>query len=211
MGWETIFNSWPLAVVICFVAVLVIFRGQIAALIGRLRGFKVPGGQVDLSGEQEQKKIETTIAMTGVTVPATALPPPSNVYATIEQEMKNSLAASKLPADVERAWLIRDAAMSRVERGHEIVYRLILGSQIGLLLQANTASPPNTDSARDMYEAAKTAYPNFYKDFSFEAWSRFPINAGLVREEASVLRITPLGQDFLHYLVRSSLTNPKQG
>jgi hypothetical protein len=209
---EAIFNSWPLAAIICFVAGLLIFRGPIVALIGRLRRFKVPGGELDLSGEQEQKKIETTIATTGVTVPATtALPPPSNVYASIEQEIKNAMAASKLPADVEKAWLIRTIATWKVARGHEIVYRLILGSQLGLLLQANTAAPPNTDSAREMYEAAKTAYPNMYKDFSFETWVRFPINAGLVREEASVLQITPLGQDFLQYLVRNSLTNLKYG
>jgi hypothetical protein len=62
-----------------------------------------------------------------------------------------------------------------------------------------------------MYETAKTAYPDIYKDFSFETWIRFPINAGLMREEATVLRITPLGQDFLHYLVQNSLTNPKHG
>jgi hypothetical protein len=47
-----------------------------------------------------------------------------------------------------------------------------------------------------MYEAAKKTYPNIYKDFSFETWIRFPINAGLVREEASVLRITPWDKIF---------------
>jgi hypothetical protein len=119
-------------------------------------------------------------------------------------------------ADVEKAWLIRAVAVWQVARAHEIVYRLILGSQISLLLQANTASPPNMDNARAMYDGAKTAYPNLYKGFSFEAWIRFAMNAGLLREEAigigpSVLRITPWGQDFLHYLVQNSLTNPKPG
>jgi hypothetical protein len=209
---ETIFSSWPLAAIICFVAFLLIFRGPISAAIGRFRRVKVPGGSIDLSGEQEQKKIETPIATAGVTAPATtALPPPSNIYAAIEQQLKDALATAKLPADVEKAWLIRFVATWQIARAHEIAYRLILGSQLDLLLQANTASPPNTDRAREMYEAAKTAYPDFYKDFSFEAWIRFPINAGLVREEASVLRTTPLGQDFMHYLVSNSLTNPKLG
>jgi hypothetical protein len=209
---ETIFSSWPLAWTICAVAALVIFRGPISAAIGRLRGAKVPGASIDLSSEQEQKKIETPIVTTGVTVPATtALPPPSNIYAPIEQGLKDALATVKLPAEAEKAWLIRFVATGQIARAHEIVYRLILGSQLALLLQANTASPPNRGRAQEMYEAAKTAYPDFYKDFSFEAWIRFPINAGLVREEASVLRITPLGQDFLHYLVHNSLTNPKQG
>src|SRR5262249_53781913 len=205
---ENIFSSLPHAWTIWVIAALLIFRGPLSAAIGRLRRAKVPGGSIDLSGEQEQKKIETTIATTGATVPATAaLPPPSNIYASIEEQVKDALATAKLPADVEKAWLIRFVATWQIARAHEIVYRLILGSQLGLLLRANTASPPNADSAREMYEAAKTAYPDLYKDFSFETWIRFPINAG--REEASVLRITPLGQDFLHYLVHNSLTSQK--
>jgi hypothetical protein len=121
------------------------------------------------------------------------------------------MTTAKLPPDVEKAWLIRTVATWQVARTHEIIYRLIYGSQIDLLLQANTLSPPNLNSAQQIYDGAKTRYPELYKDFSFEAWVRFPVNAGLMREEATVMRITPLGQDFLHYLVQNSLTNPKYG
>jgi hypothetical protein len=107
---ETVFSSWPLAAIICFVVFLLIFRGPISAAIGRFRRVKVAGQSIDLSGEQEQKKIETAIATTVVTVPVTALPPPSNVYAPIEEGLKNAMATAKLPADVEKAWLIRTIA-----------------------------------------------------------------------------------------------------
>jgi hypothetical protein len=211
---ESVFNSWPLAAVICFVTAVVSLQSPLSALIGRIRSVKVGDHSVDASGDvsEQQKRIETTGTTGSVSVPTThALPPPSEVYAPLEQETRNASAAANLPADVERAWLIRAIAVTRVMRGHEMTYRVITGSQLELMLRANSAAPPNMDRAREMYEATKAAFPDFYKAFSFETWANFPIHSGLLREEASILRITPLGQDFLHYLINNALTNPRYG
>jgi hypothetical protein len=211
---ESVLNSWPLAVAICFLAALVILKLPLADLIGRIRSVKVGDHSVDASGDvsEQQKRIETTGTTGSVTVPTThALPPPSEVCAPLEQETRNAVAAANLPTDVERAWLIRAIAVTRVMRGHEMVYRVITGSQLDLMLKANSASPPNMDKAREIHDVAKSAFPDLYKEFSFETWVNFPIHSGLLREEASILRITPLGQDFLHYLINNSLTNPKYG
>src|SRR5262249_1573960 len=116
----------------------------------------------------------------------------------------------KIAPDVEKAWLIRAVAIFRVWAAHERTYRLITGSQLELLLRANTA-PVKTDTARQMYETAKANHPNWYNDFAFETWVSFPMNVGFLREEPSGLRITLLGQDFLHYLINNSLTGPKYG
>lgn len=101
-----------------------------------------------------------------------------------------------------------------VLRTHDAIYRLIFGSQLGLLLQANTGAPPNMEQARTVYDNAATNFPDIYSDFSFDAWLDFPRRMGLVRIELvadrpALIRITPMGRDFLHYLVNSGLTESK--
>ena len=214
--------AWPSALVTCVLGSLIIFRGPIATVIARIMRAAYGDKSIDFADEQpkaaaeQQKKLEPPATETSM-VPAThALPPPSEVHAPIEREIKEGMTNAKLPVDVEKAWLVRAVAALRISRAHEIVYRLIVGSQITLLLQANTATPPTTESAREIYEAAKTSFPDLYSSFALETWLQFPVNMGLMRiEPASAgpakLKITPLGQDFLHYLVDNSLTAPKYG
>ena len=105
---------------------------------------------------------------------------------------------------------------SLVQRIHEINYRLIVGSQLALMLKANTQEPTTVEKARAIYDAAKQQYPEIYQNFTFEAWSHWPVMAGLLRTEQPpsgpfVYKITPAGRDFLHYLVDNSLTTGKFG
>jgi hypothetical protein len=109
---ESIFNSWPLATAISIIVALFVFREPLAELIGRIRAFKVAGHSVDASADlskatsEQQEKVEPPTAR--ATIPAThALPPPSDVYAPFEQHIRNGMGALNLPADVEKAWLIR--------------------------------------------------------------------------------------------------------
>ena len=208
---DSVLSSWPLATVVCFIATLLILRSSLDGLIRRIKSFKVGNHSVDASGDvsEQQKKIETTTSSKSP-VPTVTLPPPNEIYAQIEKEVRDAGTAANIAPDVEKAWLIRALAVFRVWNGHERVYRLITGSQLELLLRTNSA-PLKIDTARQMYEEAKANYPDWYKEFEFETWVNFPINSGLLREEASVLRITPLGQDFMHYLVSNSMTNPKPG
>jgi hypothetical protein len=211
---DTALNSWPLAFVICFIVFVLILRAPLDKLISRIKGFKVGNHTIDASGDvpEQQKKIETT-SDSNPPVPTSdtiTLPLPNELYSQIEQGIRETSATAHIAPDVERAWFIRVIAIYRVWYGHERVYRLITGSQLELLLRANTA-PVKTDTTRELYEAAKARFPDLYAEFSFETWMNFPINSGLLREEASTLRITLLGQDFLHYLINNSLTNPKSG
>jgi hypothetical protein len=87
--------------------------------------------------------------------------------------------------------------MVRLARDHERAYRLIVGSQLALLVQANSLTPPTMSQARQLYEAAKAANPEFYRSFPFETWTHWPVTAGLLRIDTSgpeqMLRITPVG------------------
>jgi hypothetical protein len=80
------------------------------------------------------------------------------------------------------------------------------------MLLARSAAPPDERRARQLYDAAAAAFPDLYRNFAFEDWIRFPINAGLLHPHPNgMIRTTPAGEDFLVYLVRNGLTTPKAG
>ena len=211
--------KWPLAFVIAIAVALLIVRPAIMELIGRARRAAIGDKTIDFSptAAEQQKTAELPTSKDMLpTVPAeAALPAPAKIYAPIEKEITTALETSHYPADIQKAWLIRAVAVNRVMRGHEIVYRLILGSQIELLLAANAAPQPNMVRAHQIYDSAKSAFPVVYANFSFEAWLHYLLNNVLVQHEQlgveQILRITPLGQDFLHYLVDNNLTSRKAG
>jgi hypothetical protein len=211
--------KWPLAIVICVLIALLILRSPITQLIGRARRAGFGDKTIDFSPTpaEQQKTLEPpTSAAAALSVPVeSAFPAPMEIYKAIESEVTTALETSKFPPDLQKAWLIRAVAVNRVMRGHEMVYRLILGSQIELLLAANSAPPPDMTRTHQIFDAAKSAFPNIYSNFTFEAWLHYLLNAGIIKIDQvsveQVLRITPLGQDFLHYLVNNNLTSPKAG
>lgn len=157
--------KWPLALIVCFVIALLMFRSAVTTLLGRAQraGFGKSAIDFGPAPAEQQKALEPPTNTPVSTVPADAIrPPPMEIYAGIENETKTALEASKYPLELQNAWLMRAAAVFRVMRDHEIAYRLILGSQIDLLLAANTAPLPNMARARETFDAAKARSPDIY-------------------------------------------------
>jgi hypothetical protein len=209
--------KWPAVVIAAFF----VFRSGIQTLMSRIQRAGYGGRIVDFaepaaiaSEQQQQKQITTQDPETqSREYPP---PPPSPALRAVEEPIATMIANSRASEDVKRAWLIRGVAIARMERTHEVSYRLIMGSQIEVLLQANSGKILDTDSARAIYDLAKEKYPEIYKTFSFEDWINWPVNAGLLNMErdasmTSVVKITDIGKDFLHYLVGTGLTTPKIG
>jgi hypothetical protein len=214
---------WPVAVVIVALGALVIFQSPISDAIKRARGLTYGNKSIDLTGAsaqvavEKQKEAEAPGAIVGKDMVSAlhAMPAASEVHEAVEQQIRGSLPP-ELPRELEKAWLIRWIAIARVQRIHEINYRVIVGSQISLMLLANTPGPPTLAKAREIYDSAKATYPELYATFAFENWYGWPALAGLLRLEqtasgTSVFKITPAGRDFLHYLVENSLTAGKIG
>jgi hypothetical protein len=208
--------KWPAVAV----AGLFLFHAAIVSLISRA-GFG--GKAIDFaepaaiaSEQQQQRQIakpESVDTASGIEGPP---PPPSPALRGIEDTIAAAVAASNGSEEVKRAWLIRGVAVARLERAHETTYRLIMGSQIGLLLQANSATPVDLEAARGIYDAAKATYPEIYKTFDFDNWLKWPANSGLTQLETNasgktIIKITDIGKEFLHYLVQVGLTTPKIG
>jgi hypothetical protein len=212
--------AWPVAIVLIAVAALTIYRSPISDLIRRARGVAYGNKTIDLSGGQTatavetQKKSEIPMPPAADVVPAShAMPPlpPTDVHARVEQDI-SAILTSDIPADVQKAWLVRAVSIARIQRAHEMTYRLILGAQISLLTEANGPVPCSETRAREIYERGKTLFPLVYNDFSFENWIRWPVTTGLLQKEDGVVpvfRITQIGRDFLHYLVDTGLTTGK--
>jgi hypothetical protein len=217
----TIF-AWPLAIVVSIIGLAIVFRKPITAFIGRITRLKYGNGAIETSPEGQKVAVEQQKAAPAPaqgqadTVPAShAMPPPIVIYESIEEGVRRTLASAKAPTDVEKAWLVRAIAVARINHAHEMTYRIIMGSQISLLLFANTNAPPDLQHARALYDQATVSFPELYTNFSFENWVQYPINVGLAGLDNAVppsrIRITAIGQDFLHYLVSNGLTYPKYG
>ena len=221
-GWRAMkileIFAWPIAAVLIVLVVTLIFRGPLASLINRARRATIRGTSVDFGSDPSTTVAKQQESKTVSVADPTSLapPPPSEVYEPIEKELQKTITTINAAPDVERAWLVRTIAMLRVMHAHEIVYRLIVGSQIALILEANTLASPDTNRARAIFDAIKTAFPDVYANFPFETWLNYPVNQGLLRIEAAstgpaTVKITPLGRDFLHYLVNTGLTSGKSG
>jgi hypothetical protein len=223
MGVEKVLAviAWPAAFAVVVIALALIFRTPLTSLINRIRGFKIGEHSADIAAEgqkaavEKQKDSTTPIPapeLASVTVPAAiAMPGPHPIYSHLEKPMLASITAANVPQHIERAWLVREIMTARLQRAHEAAYRLIFGSQINLLLAANTASQSDEAQARQIYEQAKAAYPDLYQDFPFDKWLAWPVNAALLTIENGRLKATPLAQEFLKYLVDNGLTSTKYG
>jgi hypothetical protein len=204
---------WPIALVVALIVFFGIFWKPIAGAINRIQRAKVGENAVEFSEHRRverqaglQSEVATPASTATANVAATsttttnvveashAMPPPYEAYAPLEEQISNALPVDR-PAEVERAWLIRALVVVSVLRTHDTVYRLIFGSQLGLLLQANTGAPPNMDQARAMYDAAAGNFPEVYAGFSFEEWLDFPIRMSLaviepLADRPAVIRIS---------------------
>jgi hypothetical protein len=208
--------KWPLAVII----VVLILKGSVQSLIARVRRAAVGNKAFEFSenaaivGEQQQiaKPPETAPVVSSNELPP---PAPSPAVARVEAPIAAAINSSQASEEIKRSWLIRIAAIARLERAHEATYRVIMGSQLSLLLQANAVPHVDFDGARSIYNEAKARYPDLYKTFEFETWVGWLSHSGLTETKGPLnspqITITDIGKEFLHYLVHAGLTTPKYG
>ncbi|WBL76040.1 hypothetical protein I3J27_23765 [Bradyrhizobium xenonodulans] len=200
-------------------AALLMFRSTVTSLVSRAKSAAFGDKSVEFAEPTalaiEQKK--QTIAVVEEQPPSQEAPPPPAPEAIVpfETNLKATLAQSHASDEVKIAWLVRGLAIEQIRRIHETNYRIILGSQIALLLKLNTGATIRLSDARELYEQTKKNHPGLYENFMFSEWVMWPKNVGLINfpdiAETSPVTITPAGKDFLHYLVETGLTGEKPG
>ncbi len=203
MDWVATFNamvsSWPFWMAVVVVVFMVIFRPNVAALIGKIM----------------------TIGRTGITVaapdqraPAAANPRAAadellahldNQYVlTREEAIRKELTTRGLPeASPETAKvLIRYTAVSIITAEFESIYNNIWGSQIQILTHLNSVSAATREQVLPYYQAVATQSPTVFSVYPFENYMNFLINLGLLEAKGDVFSITLKGRTFLLYLIQ---------
>ncbi|RWX30664.1 hypothetical protein EHI47_14535 [Rhizobium leguminosarum] len=144
----------------------------------------------------------------GAAMPGSQLPPPPRVaIQLIEDELRSDL--EKIPQEARVPMLLRALADTRIRAGHEFVYNRIFGSQISALKALNERGPiPDHDAMRE-FEPLKTQFPEVYGKYEFGDWAGWLERMSMVTHQNGVYAITPLGRDFLFYLVDTGLTENK--
>jgi hypothetical protein len=118
------------------------------------------------------------------------------------QAIRQQLATAIGPTPQDQLeGLIYLAASLNVQLIHERNYGMIFGSQIRLLAQMNSQLQVTPAEAMQVYNEAKTAYPDPYRSIPFEHWIGFLTAAGLcaIGPNGNYL-LTPFGHGFMKYI-----------
>jgi hypothetical protein len=85
---------------------------------------------------------------------------------------------------------------------HDYTWNTIYLSQLNLLQELNTKPAMILTDIKPFYDAAVAAYPDRYKDYSFEQWLAYMRGQNIILQDGSVVQITVRGKDFLRYIVQ---------
>jgi len=218
--------SWPIALGLIAYS----FRSELRGLLSRIKRVNAFGNEVELAAlplrEQDAAEPIDSLEGTSPDLPAledrrssAELPNDFPLHTIFDEHFRQQLS-QHVPGTAERqlAFAIRARTVSEIERIHEANYRVIFGSQIVALKQLNLlGGQAPVETFRPFYAAAAAGEFNkaLYAGRSFEAWGEFLANAGYVEgvenSDPLQVRITLLGQDFLHWLVRTRVSEAKPG
>ena len=218
-------SSWPIAVF----AIAWIFRDKIDSLIDRIKQISGLGAAAEFSpGEkymQQEEKVNAFAFSTAQSSPGMAnlnnneRPPNSDpVFDILDNQLRETLEQQfHQNCEIKLAWAIRMRSISEATRMHESNYRLIFGSQIKALKLLNAHGVSNIGDFKTFYENVRVDPANeiFHKDRSFEHWGKFLVSINYVKindgSERHTVEITPLGKQFLQWMVLYEVSEFKPG
>ncbi|SEL39027.1 hypothetical protein SAMN04515666_103603 [Bosea lupini] len=214
--------GWALPFAAAAVIIVLAFKAKLGSLIDRVKGFSLWGNKAELA-ETQQQQVEQAAAPAILPPPAPGrreLPPePISTIAPIEQDMRERLQTGS-PGDIEAqlAWAIRVAASAIMDRDMEVIYRVIFGSQIAAIKEANLRGGAITvKRAEEIFEQAKARFPALHESRPLDQWAEFIFQRGLATrpEEPvgpdSLSHLTDLGKQFLLFLTAKGLSEDRYG
>lgn len=205
---------------LALVIIVLLLKTKFGALIDRVRSFSIAGQKAELA-EPQQLQVEQS--RQGVPpAPAQGLrePGPADpVIAESEQEMRRNLSlAAPGNVEVQLAWAIRMATSVALDRDMEVTYRVIFGSQIAAVKDANLRGGSiSVRRAEEIYDRAKARFPEVHSSRTFEEWAEFLLIRGLFTRPAepiepdTVSHLTDRGRQFLHFLTAKGLSEERYG
>ena len=125
--------------------------------------------------------------------------------AAVEEEVKKDLTKRGLTPSEPETYrvLVTAIAAAGTILEFERLYNVIWASQIEILRAANERIVSD-EEARKHYETASRMNPLFYRNYSFEQYTRFLIDQNVLAQPSpGQYRITVKGQAFLVFLVNT--------
>ena len=193
--------AWPTAAVV----IALLFRGELRALLPKLRRV----GPTGLEFEVERQQIRATT----VTAPGELKELPglsrTHAMARVERLLHDGLRQSTTKPEDREDLLVRLLAQSHLETFFEQTYRLIFGSQISALKCLNQGIKASEADAKAYFESLKELHPEVYQHYGYEQWLGFLLGRDLIMRSDGTFEITDIGRDFLFYLTAKGLPENK--
>lgn len=187
-------STWPAAFISFFVLVgiaLCLFWKPLSRLIDRIHRTKTSGGGIEISPSPQKKenvsaaeKFEEGFG--------------SIVLAFREKKIKEHLQSFNEDKEEREKYLIRTLAEFTITLEFEKAYWRIWGSQLLALQFLNSHSGATTESLEVFYSNKQDEL----KGISFEDWWNFLEFHNFATTKDSVVRITPVGREFLIYIMK---------
>ena len=202
-------NGGPVAIGITIIVALWLFRAPLIALLNRIKTFSTPGGLNASFGEQimEQTGARTPdIAATLSTVEAPIPGHRNDVFPLVPGNISTHQVQLTYPfekvdfssedTNLRRAYFWYGAWVA------EMTYRMIHGTQLQLLLKANSVSAIKTTEAREFYSQSVKRGNTTQ---SFEQWIGWLlVQTMLEPSDDSSYTVTPAGRMFVRYVIQES-------
>jgi hypothetical protein len=126
------------------------------------------------------------------------------------QAVRNDLKTLSADPAAQVEALTYSVASLNIQVAYERSYRIIFGSQLRLmqLMNVDIGVPP--DVAKGVYDTAKTAYPEFYRSYTFEQWIWFLQGTGLITIAPNGNYVlSAYGRGLLKYILDQHLATSK--
>lgn len=194
--------GWPVAIVF----MVWWLRVPILSLIPRINSLKAPGLEVGLDSAKESQ-IAKTEPRDLRQVSVVAGLPKTDAIIALESQVRNELP--KYPRSEHEDLLINAVAVLNLEKHFSLVYMNIFGSQIRALQAINERGGQiSLTDAEEGFEEIKQAVAEL-RDWTLERYTAYLESNGLLVRDSNKIKLTPVGRDFISFLVRHGLSTQK--
>ena len=191
---------WPISIII----ILLIFRKPISKIIDKLKKANIKGSEFEFDARPAQTSAK--LEATPVNIPI----PTDNVG--MQQEFESliirDLAAANIQNQEEKERiLISHLASTQLNAAYERINNSIFGSQIELLRYLNSVpNPVELISLELFYSNAAKKYPEYYNNYSLQAYTNYLLNMNIVVHSDAGYNISKFGNGYLVYIAEKGLT-----
>jgi hypothetical protein len=216
---------WPGVVLILGIFLIVICRAAFVRLLDRIEKIDKLGVSAPLQEVKKDIKQGEPIDIKSLTLDAkpslsegrlldskSLMEIPYNETIRAQEEtFRKFMQTVKFDTSQDReAYLVRVVARTVVGQYFDRCAYQIFGSQLQLLITANT-SPLSEELVRRAFQDAKAADPKYHENTTYASYTGFLLNNNLVSHEGDKWKITVCGKEFMKYLVENGLTHVRRG